>query len=107
MGVRGCFDAFCNASEGGAEGLPAARPSLRGVRLQWVCRRRRSLRHSRKHGGMRLVLKSFKLVSLPPGEHACRAAPLCHASLAERILQQMPQLPPRAVVTAIVALPRL
>mmetsp|Transcript_27247 Transcript_27247/g.45396 ORF Transcript_27247/g.45396 Transcript_27247/m.45396 type:complete len:119 (-) Transcript_27247:206-562(-) len=70
----------------------------RGVRLQWVCRRKRGAQHA-----ARLVLKSFQIVNLPRLEPAA-GRPLSTASIAANILARMPHLPARAVVTVVVPL---
>ena len=81
----------------------------RAVRLQWVCRHVGETAHSLRRKERRLVLKSFKLVSLPnasAGPVGAMSAPTPQfSSLADAILRQCPQLPHRAVVTAVVRLP--
>ena len=98
-GHRG--EAVADAHSAGGDALCARADARSGLRLQWICRRTRN--------NLKLVLKSFQLVPLPadaPSNLGLSAPSRTSiASAVRRQLQQMPQLPSRALVTAIVPFP--
>merc|ERR1712137_73134 len=88
-----------NTDRNGQEWAKESAGAFRGVRLQWVCRRRKSMPHKTKGIGKRLVLKSFQIVTL--SRDAIAARPPCAMTsrvlspkeVATSILVQMPHLP--------------